>query len=281
MALKATVDKLEDLDESLRTEYKEVVDPVSKAKTYVLDIENVQALPDVSRLNKALVKERDEHKGTKTKFASFAALGDPTEVQAKLDRIPELEAAAEGKLDEAKLNGIVESRLKTKLAPIERERDQLRATVGERDKTIGDFTKAEVTRKVGTAVSRAAREAKVVDTAVEDVEMLGDRVFEVLEDGSVVTKDGVGVTPGLTPKQWLEDMQQKRPHWWGSSAGGGAGGNRNGANGGAGANPWTAEGWNMTEQGAVLRADRAKADRLAKAAGTTVGGPKPKAKATA
>lgn len=130
---------------------------------------------------------------------------------------------------------------------------------------------------IGGALGKAARDLKVVDSALEDVELYGERLFEVQEDGTVVTRDGVGVTPGLSPKQWLEDMQGKRPHWWGPTAGGGAGGSR-GANTGAG-NPWSAEGWNMTEQGNIIRTKgRAEADRLAKLAGTTVGGPQPKPK---
>lgn len=276
MALKAVVENLDELDEALRSEYKEVIDPATKAKSYVLDIENVQALPDVSRLSTALTKERTEHKNTKNKFAPFSALGDPAEVQAKLDRIPELEAAAEGKLDDAKINGIVETRIKTKLAPLERELGTLRTTVAEKDKVIEGFTAKERSRMISGSVSKAAREMKVLDTAVEDVELYGERLFEVQEDGSVVTKDGVGVTPGLTAKQWLEDMQGKRPHWFGATAGGGAGGGKGG--GSTGPNPFSAEGWNVTEQGNLLRSDRAKAERLAKAAGTTIGGPRPKAK---
>ena len=39
MALKAVVENLDDLDESLRSEYREVIDPKTKAKVYALDIE--------------------------------------------------------------------------------------------------------------------------------------------------------------------------------------------------------------------------------------------------
>lgn len=276
MALKAVVENLDDVDEGLREQYKETVDPKTKAKVYALDIENVQALPDVTRLSTALVKERDEHKATKGKFAPFAALGDPTALQAQLDRIPELEAAAEGKLDDAKINSIVEGRLKTKLAPLERENGQLKLQLGEKDKVIGDYTTKERTGKINSALTKAAREAKVVDSAMDDIELYGDRVFEVQDDGSVVTKDNVGVTPGLTAKQWLEDMQTKRPHWWGPTQGGGAGGNRGGPNGG-GVNPWAHDTWNVTEQGNVLKADRKRAEQLAKNAGTTIGGGKPAA----
>jgi len=41
-------------------------------------------------------------------------------------------------------------------------------------------------------------------------------------------------------------------------------------------NPWKAETWNVTEQGNIVRTDRARADKLAAAAGTKVGGLKPK-----
>lgn len=277
MALKAVVDNLDDVDEGLREQYKETTHPETKAKVYVLDLENLAALPDVVRLNTSLRKERDEHKGTKAKLAPFAAFGDPTKLQEQLDRIPELEAAAEGKLDDSKINAIVEGRVKTKLAPLERELGQLRTQVGEKDKVIEGFTAKERSRMIGGALGKAARELKVVDSAMEDVELYGERMFEVQEDGTVVTRDGVGVAPGLSPKAWLEDMQAKRPHWWGPTQGGGAGGSRQ-PNGG-GANPWSADGWNLTEQGNVLKTKgRAEADRLAKAAGTVVGGQRPTAK---
>jgi hypothetical protein len=40
-------------------------------------------------------------------------------------------------------------------------------------------------------------------------------------------------------------------------------------------NPWTADNWNMTEQGKIYTSDPSRAEQLAKAAGTTVGGPRP------
>jgi hypothetical protein len=44
-----------------------------------------------------------------------------------------------------------------------------------------------------------------------------------------------------------------------------------------GDNPWSAEGWNVTKQGQVARADFALATRLAKAAGSYVGATRPRA----
>lgn len=275
MVLKAVVDTVDDLDAGLQEHYKKD----DKLGKYVLDLEGFDGMPGAKRLKDEAAQHRIKAKDFEQKYTAFSALGNPEEIQAKLDKFPELEAAAKGKLDDNAINGIVETRLKSKLAPLERERDQLKGAVAERDQKIGEFTQAEVRRKVNHAVTAAARAAKVQDSAVEDVELWGDRLFEVQEDGSVVTRDGVGVTPGLSPKQWLEDMQSKRPHWWGPTQGGGANGNRGGGPGGAN-NPWAAETWNMTEQGNIIRSKgRAEADRLAAKAGTTVGGQRPQKKA--
>jgi hypothetical protein len=84
------------------------------------------------------------------------------------------------------------------------------------------------------------------------------------------------VIAGIEPEAWLTDLQTKRAHWWGPSSGGGAGGNRGGVD--TSNNPFSHEHWNMTEQGKLVRENRAKAEQLAKLAGTTIGGQKPAAK---
>lgn len=67
-------------------------------------------------------------------------------------------------------------------------------------------------------------------------------------------------------------MYKRQPHWWGETT---AGGSRGGQGGSHTSNPWSAEGWNMTEQGRMYVKDKAKAEQLAKQAGTTIGGPRP------
>jgi hypothetical protein len=110
---------------------------------------------------------------------------------------------------------------------------------------------------------------------LEDALEVAGRMFEVDEDGKVVTKDEVGVTPGIDAVVWLTEMQNKRPHWWGTTSGGGSRGN-NGNNGTTtGNNPFTREHWNMTEQGKLVKTNRARAEQLARSAGTTIGGGMP------
>lgn len=269
MALKAILDSVDDLPEDVKKEY------VERNGKFELQVEGMKTQADVDRLQSALNKERNDHKQAKERIS---LLGDRKieDVIAQLDRIPELEAAAGGKIDDEKINQIVETRIKGKLAPVERERDTLKAKVGELEGTVKEFSTKERTRMIHDAVRKAGGAAKVLPEALEDALLLAERVFDLDESGRVVTKDNVGVTPGIEPGVWFTDLQKSRPHWWGPSAGGGAGGNRSGLGGGN--NPWSAEHWNMTEQGKILSADRSKAEQLAKSAGTSIGGPKPQPK---
>lgn len=267
MALKAILDTIDDLPEDIKKEY------VEKNGKFELQVEGMKTQADVDRLQGALTKERNDHKVVRERLG---LLGDRKieDVLQILDRVPELEAAAAGKLDETKLNELVEGRIKTKLAPVEREKGQLAQRVQELSGIVEQYQTKDKVRNIHDAVRDAVGKAQgFQSSAVEDALLYAERMLEINEEGRVVTRDGVGVTPGVDAAVWLTEMQAKKAHWWGPSQGGGAGGNRNG--GGAGGNPWSAEGWNMTEQGRILKENRSRAEQLAKSAGTSIGGPRP------
>lgn len=270
MAFKMVLDSLEGLPEDVAKEY------VERDGKFHIQVEGMKTQADIDRVTSSLNAARTEATTLKSRLA---LLGDRKveDVVTLLDRIPELEAAAEGKLDETKINDIVEVRLRTKTAPLERELGTLKTELAEKNSLIDQLQGKEKTRTLHEQIRAAAREAKVLDPAMEDALLLGERVFELDDSGNAVVKEGSGFTAGLQPKDWFSDLQTKRPHWWGESVGGGAGGNRGGG-GGPDGNPWTAEHWNMTEQGKILTSNRARAEQLAKAAGTTIGGQKPPAK---
>lgn len=267
MALKAIVDSLDDIPADIHGEY------VERNGKFELQVEGMKTAADVERVQSALTKERTDHGALKQRVG---LLGDRKieDVIPLLDKIPELEAAAAGKLDEPAIERIVEGRLNTKLAPVVRERDQLKAKVGELEGTVKEYSTKERTRTIHDQVRTAAVKAKMLPEAIEDALALADRTFEI-EEGTdkVITKDKIGVTPGLEPSAWLTDLIDKKPHWWGPTQGGGAGGG--GGGGQADGNPFTAENWNLTKQGEIYRSNPAKATQLAQAAGTTVGGKKP------
>lgn len=266
MALEAIHKAIEDIPEQYRDLYSE-----RNGQFELTGIAGVKTTADVDRLTVALSKERDEHKTTKTKFQVWGDL-DYEETVTKLDRIPELEAAAkDGGIDEEKMNELVEGRIKTRFAPLERENLQLKAANDELTGTIADFTAKETKRTIHDSVRAACIETKVLDTAQEDALFLAERMFEVREDdGEVVTRSDVGVTPGIRAQDWLTEMQQKRPHWWPASQGGGAGGG--GGGGPAGDNPWSATNWNLTAQGLYVKEHGLeKATAAAKAMGSQIG----------
>lgn len=269
MAIKLVYDTQDDIPEQYRDLYTE-----RDGKFHLTGVEGMKSQADIDRLQSALTKERNDHKETRDKLALFGDL-NPDEVHAQLDRIPELEAAGADKLDQAKIDELVEARIRTKLAPVERERDK---AIKERDeaKTEAENAKGEIrSRDIRAKLTDAALKAKVVDTALDDILMIGERAFELNEDGTVTVKDGMGATPGADPTMWLTEMQERRPHWWPPSEGGGSRGGNGG--GGGGDNPWRADQWNVTKQGQIYRENPERATQLAKQAGTTIGGLKPAA----
>ncbi len=210
----------------------------------------------------------------------WKSLGDdPNEIQSKLDRIGELEAAAGGKLDEGKIQEMVEQRLGQKTAPLERQLTEATETLNTVQQERDQLANTLVSRDRNDAVRSVATEMKVLSTAIPDVEMVAAAYLERDETTGefIVKADAKGVTPGADVKQFMKDMQKQRPHWWPQSQGGGAGGG--GAGGSGDDNPWSAKGWSLTEQGKVAREKgMAEAERLAKAAGSRVGATRPPAK---
>lgn len=280
MALKTAIEKLEDVDESVREHYVETKDPKTGVVQFVLGLDgSIDPLPQVKALrteNGSYRIKLREADAVIAKLKPFDGM-DPTEILAKLDRVAELEVAAGGKLDAAGIDALVTTRIATKLAPIERARDAaLAENVTLKDEVTGFRTRDKV-RLISDSVRSAAVTLKMQPEAVDDAILLAERIMEVGEDSVVSVKDKVGYTPGLDVKSWLQDMQSKRPHWWGPSAGGGARGGA-GFSAGGGNNPWSHEHWNVSEQNVIYRADAKRAETMATSAGTKLGGTKPAAK---
>jgi hypothetical protein len=274
MALKSIHTSLDEIAEPFRELYTE-----KDGKFELTGIHGVKTQADIDRLTASLTNEREEHKKTKSAFDVWGDLKHE-DVMAKLDRIPELEAAAGDKLDESAIEEIVNKRvsgtINSQTAPLERSLKQAQDALTEKDALIQQLQGNETRRTVHDSLRSAMTEAKIIPEAYDDVLMLAERVFNVREDdGAVVTKDEVGATPGIDAAMWLQEMADKRPHWWPVSQGGGGRGSTSQGGGFAG-NPWSKEHWNMTKQGQVVQAQgMEKANQMAAAAGSKVGAAHP------
>lgn len=287
-ALAAVMETQEDIPETYRDLYTK---KPGESVWRLTGITGVKFQDDVDRVLEAKRKESEDHK--KTKAALEAAKGllgpwaelTPEEVTERIGKYDELLIASKNKkeaIDDEAINQIVESRLKSRVLPIEQKLSVLTKERDEQKVLIAEYQQRENTRTVHDAVGSAAIAAKINPAATEDILLLAERIFEINPDAPegkrVVTKEGVGVTPGVTPDIWLEEMKPKREHWWPPSEGTGARGSRGGKD--MQNNPWSHQFWNVTEQGRYLTAHgREKADQLAKLAGTSVGGVKPAAPA--
>lgn len=273
-ALEITYNSMDDVEEPFRALYTEQPDGSVK----LTGVNGMKTAQDVANVQEALRKERNDNSTLKR---TVAALGDRdvNEVLADLDKLAEYKLAAEGKVDDEKIEQIVNSRIATIKGPLERELNQLKTERDELKTTNETLTVRERTRSIDDAIRSAnatSKIGKVTDTAMDDVLIRARMAFDVAEDGAIITKDGVGVTPGIDPAAWLQEMAPKAPHWFPPSQGGGAAGNNRG--GVAGNNPWTSENWNMTEQSKYYREHGAEAaEKAAKAAGSAVGSATPPA----
>lgn len=282
MALQAIHEKLEEIPEQYQDLYTE-----KDGKFELTGIVGVKTQADVDRVKAGIAKERELREETENQLKAWKGLGeDLEEIQAKLDKYPELEAASKGKLDEAQIDEIATKRaegiVKSQTAPLERQLKSLNKENEELKTANQGFQRDTQRRTIRDAVGAELIKQKVRPEAHEDAYLLADAHFEIREDdGKPVTKENVGVTPGAGAADWLLELQDKRSHWWPESTGGGARGGAGGG-GGAGKNPWSADDWNVTDQGRVLTQEgREKAEKMAKAAGSYLGATKPPKKKAA
>lgn len=273
MPLKAIIDRLEDVEEAFRGLY------VQKGDKWEIQIEGVKTQGDIDRVNAALTKEKKDHAAVKAELAtakqSLEAFGDlnAEDVHTKLAEYDTLKASHGQTPDAQRIAAMVQEQvaaklkiekgpLERKLAAAERERDELKNSV------------AEVTTKFNTkliedGLRSEAVKAGIVPAMIDDYVALHRGSFKLGDGDKPITEDG------MDPAAFVVDTKAKKPYFWPTAQG--ADGRGSGAGGHSGPNPFSHEGWNLTQQGAMVNSNRVEAERLAKAAGTTIGGGRPAA----
>lgn len=234
-------------------------------KFVLTGVKGVKTQADIENLQTALNKERTAHKATKQQYAPLANYGTIEDITANLDRIPELEAK-QGKGAPEDIEKIVSARL----APVQRELENTKNQLKEKDGVIETYKGKEVRATIADTVRKAAKAHKVLDTALEDAIIYGERVLTVDEAGNVVTKEGVGVTPFVTADELIREILPNRPHWLGESYGGGS---RGGKGQQFATDPYSHDGWNISEQMKLYKENPTKAQQMAKRHGVDVTNP--------
>lgn len=284
--LKTIYDTKEEIPEGYEALYTE-----KNGKWELTGVVGVKTQADVDRVSEALRKEKTDHKTVKDALKAFE--GIDVEVYHTLETTLEetkaqLEAVKkDGTFDETKLEPIIQARVKQFVAPIERDKTSLqkqldasKTALATKEQETAELQRTITTGHVERALRDAAVIAKVIPLAISDVVMRGSRMFELTDDNRVISKDGFGVTPGLTPAEWLKDEIDRSPYWWPASVGGGSEGTGKGGQGGyrGSNNPWSKDGWSMTKQGQLVKSlGEEKANAIAALVGCKIGDTKPKA----
>lgn len=249
--LELSYDSADDIPAGMESLYTE-----KDGKQVLTGVKGMKTQADIDRLQTALTKERNDHKTVRTQLSSLSSYGTIEEITANLDRIPELEAK-QGKGDPADIEKIVTARL----APVQRKLDEALTTISEKDKEIGGYKGEKTKATIAETVRKAAKGLKIRESAIEDAIMFGERVLTIDESGNVVTKENSGVTPFATAEDMLRDILPTRQHWLEDSFGGGSQGGKGGQF--SGTDPYSHDGWSITEQMKLMKSDPAKAKKLA------------------
>jgi hypothetical protein len=269
MAIKLSYDNRDDIETAYIGLYTE-----RDGKWELTGVEGMKTTADVENVQEALRKERQDHRKAIDTLKTFRGV-DPDKIHEDMDELTELRAmksrfekGGDDKTDE-EIENLVAARVAKEKGPLERELNALKeefdTTKGERD----TFSNQITTSKLESQIRKAASEANVVPSAMDDIILNGVSGLELNDEGKAVTKD-----TGLDVSVWMTDMKPKRGHWWPASEGGGAEGGK--GSGATGDNPWSKANWNLTKQGEVVKTQgQTVADQMAKQAGVTTPGVPP------
>lgn len=278
MAVKSLLETLDDVPEALHSEYKEQEIP-GVGKRFVLDVEGYDQHPLVRNLKSA----HDKVKGDKDKFK--------TELDALAGRfsgIPEdLTAEQIIQLYQDNKDGKgpdVDKRLADLRAELDRKRvgevQQKDQEIAARDarnaQLLGTIKRFTVDDGLTSALIDVGVSKELLPAARALLKERGVIEF-VEEDGkfsAVAKTDAFGDIETLRYVQEWAKTDEGKAFVPKPTGGGASGGGHQGRS--TGENPFSAEHWNVTKQGAVIvEKGEQFAANLARQAGTTIGGPKP------
>lgn len=284
MAVKSLLENLDEVPELLRPEYKET-EIAGVGKRFVLDIDGVDQHPLVRGLKSA----HDKTKADKDKYKAEYEAASVRVKDLPDDFTPEeylrlKQAEADGKGPD------VDKRLADLRTELEKKRlidlTNKDKDIGDRETRISFLTKTIEKRVVDDGLTSALIDVGVTKELLPAARaLLKERgVVHFVEDegrfDAIAKTDTLGdVDVPTYIKEWAKGDEGKAfvPKPTGGGAPGGGPGGRQ-----TGDNPFSHANWNVTAQGRMVTERGIDyANRMAAAAGTIVGGPKPAPRAAA
>lgn len=270
--LKTVLESLDDVPEAIREHYKE--QKIGDKTVFVLDLDGVDAHPGVVNLKSAFERVKaDKKKLGDDLAAANAKLKDlPEDFDAsEWERLRTDEQSRQADPDNKDVNKRIETAVnaaKSQLqSKFERDKKKLEDEVKARDQQIASLEADIRKRLVTDGLTVALTEAGVTNPA-----FLKAARAMLEADVEVVDEDGVRIAK-MKSDLGGDDLAKYVSNWVQGDEGKAfvtpaKGADSKGSNGRSSEdNPFGKTSWNKTEQGKLIRTDRAKAERLAKAAG--------------
>lgn len=221
--LKAVVESLDEVPESLRQFYSE------KDGKFVLQMEGAELESEVRGLKSALQKERDAAKQLKAEIAELQSKFKDLDPEAARKALEQQQALKEKQLlDAGKVDEVVAERTAMMRRDFEAQTKALKAALEERDSALTKQAQQLETHLIDGAVSAAALELGARKEALELIKLKAKQTFRV-KDGRLVPVNGEGGTvygkDGRSPlsvKEYLEGLKTEASFLFQPSSGGGA-----------------------------------------------------------
>lgn len=266
--LKTVLTSLDGVDDATKALYKETT--VGEKTLFVLQIEGIDAHPNVANLKSAHEAQKDQNRTLRAEKALLEKRVEGLPEDFDGDAYEDLKERAEkgggGKPDPAEVERIVQERIQRGLKKVEKERDD---AVTDRDRIKEKLHSRERDLALNESLAAAGVTDPVYLKAARS--MLRDQL-EVIEDDdgslSILAQDpdlGTRLPAGDFIKNWAETEEGKSFVGARNNGGGGAEGGKPSTD--AKVNPWKADSLNLTEQARIEREDPQQAARLKAAAG--------------
>jgi hypothetical protein len=223
----------------------------NEGKMVFTGIEGIKTGDDVSKLEEALRKERNDHSGTKGKLKVFEGY-DIDSIKNALSENEILKTQLKEGQSTEELQNLVKTRVDAQLKDITEENNLLK-------KENEAFKLKETNYNKSETLSKELS-GKIDESFVPSVKKLLFNELVLQADGSLMTDDNSEYGAGLTAESLVKKFVDSNPQFAPRNTGGGAkGGDTNGA---TSDNPWSKNNFNRTEQHKIMKNDPAKAKKL-------------------